>query len=111
MLQRHAITLLPFAMLASANSNPIYQPHNADFRLCCPFIDEVDDFISPIRLYPNASQFSLPKPEYHYSDSASKPDVNLSVHPAPQLLGVCHTHLLVRDFISGRFNIVAVSMK
>ena len=32
----------------------------------------------------------LPKPEGHPSDSAAKPDVNLSIHPASQQSGGCH---------------------
>src|SRR5262249_17218009 len=36
----------------------------------------------------------LPKPGYRYPDSAPEPDVRVSPHPAPQLLGTCHVHLV-----------------
>jgi hypothetical protein len=32
----------------------------------------------------------LPKPGCRHPDSASKPDVKISLHPAPQLCGSCH---------------------
>src|SRR5712691_7052923 len=35
----------------------------------------------------------LPKPRCRHLDSAPKPDMNVSVHPAPQQRGVCHTYL------------------
>ena len=35
----------------------------------------------------------LPKPGCRHPDSATKPDMNVSVHPAPQQRGVCHTYL------------------
>jgi len=34
-----------------------------------------------------------PKHESHLSYSASKPDLNLSIHPAPQQSGDCHSYL------------------
>lgn len=34
----------------------------------------------------------LPKPEGHPPDSAAKPDVNLSIHPAPQQCSGCHPY-------------------
>src|SRR5882724_10494860 len=36
---------------------------------------------------------SLPKPRCRHLDSATKPDMNVSVDPAPQQRGVCHTYL------------------
>ena len=33
----------------------------------------------------------LPKPRCRHPDSATKPDMNVSVHPAPQQRGVCQT--------------------
>ena len=36
---------------------------------------------------------ALPKPRCRHLDSATKPDMNVSVHPAPQQRGVCHTYL------------------
>ena len=35
---------------------------------------------------------SLPKPGCRHPGSAPKPDVNVSVHPAPQHLGGCHPY-------------------
>jgi hypothetical protein len=36
---------------------------------------------------------TLPKPRCHHLDSATQPDMNVSVHPAPQQRGVWHTSL------------------
>src|SRR6516162_3980095 len=35
----------------------------------------------------------LPKPGCRHPDSATKPDMNVSVHPAPQQRGACHAYL------------------
>ena len=35
----------------------------------------------------------LPKPGCRHPDSATKPDMNVAVHPAPQQRGACHAYL------------------
>src|SRR4029434_9329316 len=45
----------------------------------------------PLYCFPTLSLRALPKPRCRHLDSATKPDMNVSVHPAPQQRGVCHT--------------------
>ena len=47
----------------------------------------------PVYCCPTRSLRALPKPRCRHLDSATKPDMNVSVHPAPQQRGVCHTYL------------------
>jgi hypothetical protein len=47
----------------------------------------------PLYYFPTLSLRALPKPRCRHLDSATKPDMNVSVHPAPQQRGVCHTYL------------------
>jgi len=47
----------------------------------------------PVYWCPTLSLRALPKPRCRHLDSATKPDMNVSVHPAPQQRGVCHTYL------------------
>src|SRR5262249_39297077 len=47
----------------------------------------------PLYCFPTLSLRALPKPRCRHLDSATKPDMNVSVHPAPQQRGVCHTYL------------------
>src|SRR5215469_8045318 len=47
----------------------------------------------PVYCCPTRSLRALPKPRCRHPDSATKPDMNVSVHPAPQQRGVCHTYL------------------
>ena len=47
----------------------------------------------PLYYVPTRSLRALPKPRCRHLDSATKPDMNVSVHPAPQQRGVCHTYL------------------
>src|SRR6266568_2358978 len=47
----------------------------------------------PLYRFPTLSLRALPKPRCRHLDSATKPDMNVSVHPAPQQRGVCHTYL------------------
>src|SRR5262245_48899564 len=47
----------------------------------------------PVYSFPTLSLRALPKPRCRHLDSATKPDMNVSVHPAPQQRGVCHTYL------------------
>src|SRR5215475_15318052 len=54
----------------------------AAFRISRTFTVLSSDYLSP-----------LPKPRCRHLDSATKPDMNVSVHPAPQQRGVCHTYL------------------
>src|SRR5712692_394917 len=47
----------------------------------------------PLYRFPTLSLRALPKPRCRHLDSATKPDMNVSVHPAAQQRGVCHTYL------------------
>ena len=47
----------------------------------------------PLYCFPTLSLRPLPKPGCRHPDSATKPDMNVSVHPAPQQRGACHAYL------------------
>src|SRR5881296_949081 len=49
--------------------------------------------LSTLYRFPTLFLRALPKPRCRHLDSATKPDMNVSVHPAPQQRGVCHTYL------------------
>ena len=45
-----------------------------------------------LSLIKTAQAYGWTKPDGRPSDSSAKPDVNLSLHPAPQPLGACHAY-------------------
>src|SRR2546425_4919716 len=49
--------------------------------------------LSTVYRFPPLFLRALPKPGCRHPDSATKPDMNVSVHPAPQQRGVCHAYL------------------
>src|SRR5215475_7382761 len=49
--------------------------------------------LSTVYRLPPLSLRALPKPGCRHPDSATKPDMNVSVHPAPQQRGTCHVYL------------------
>ena len=46
--------------------------------------------LSTLYRFPTLFLRALPKPGCRHPDSATKPDVKLSLHPAPQWCGSCH---------------------
>jgi hypothetical protein len=73
---------------------------------CSPFSD------LPAEPRVSSRKRVLPERRSRLEPLGYKPDVNLSIHPAPRQLSVCYTYLFCRRVIlSGRFQVVAMSMQ